>query len=156
MSLNNSQYLSASTNALAFVVLLEWHIIRACNALSEKLVCVQDLHWRKQNEHQKNSKEAYHLEKQLKLQLDNALLVYSDFLQRIDSQIDDIFVLCQRRKWMYKCAQLNDKGRETDKLTHLCTWYCSKLAFKCWKRGRNAVLLPNVRRKHTWVWLPLA
>jgi hypothetical protein len=33
-----------------------------------------------------------------KLQLDNPLLVYSDILQRIDSQIDDIFILCQKRK----------------------------------------------------------
>ena len=107
MSLNNSQYLSASANALAFVVFHEWHIIRACNAFSEQLPCVQDLHWWKQNEHQKISREAYHLEKQLKLQLDNALLVYSDFLQRIDSQIDEIAVLCKKERsnvhnWMEK------------------------------------------------------
>ena len=93
MSLKDSQYLSASANALAKVVLHEWHIIRTCNALSEKLVCAQDLHWWKQNEHQQSSREAYHLEKHLKLQLDNALLVYSDFLQRIDSQIAKIAVL---------------------------------------------------------------
>ena len=54
--------------------------IMACNALSEKLVCVQELRWWKQNENQKSSWEAYHIEKQLKMQLDNALLVYSDFL----------------------------------------------------------------------------
>ena len=63
----------------------------------------------KKNEQQKSSREAYHLGKQLKLQLDNALLVYSDFLQRIDSQIDKIAVLCKKRT--YKCAQLNGEGR---------------------------------------------
>ena len=109
MSLNKSQYLSASANALAFVVLREWHSIRACNALSEKIVCVQDLHRLKQNEHQKSRRDAYYLEKQLKLHLDNALLVYSDFLQRIDSQIGEIAVLCKTRT--YTCAQLNGEGR---------------------------------------------
>jgi hypothetical protein len=81
----------------------------ACNVLIEKLVFVQDLHWRKPNEHQKNSSEAYHLEKQLKLQLNNALLVYSDFLQRNDFQIDEIFILCKKtyerthvHNWMTK------------------------------------------------------
>ena len=69
----------------------------ACNALSEILVFVQDLHWRKENEQQKSTREAYYFEKQLKLQLDNALLVYNDFLQRIDSQIDEIFILCQKK-----------------------------------------------------------
>ena len=70
----------------------------ACNGLSEKIVFVQDLHLRKQHEQQKSSREAYHLEKQLKLQLDNALLVYSDFLQRIDYQIDELFILCNNKK----------------------------------------------------------
>ena len=51
----------------------------------------------KPNEHQKISREAYHLEKQLKMQLDNALLAYSDFLQRIDSQIDENFTLCKKK-----------------------------------------------------------
>ena len=74
-SLNNSQLLSASANALAIVVLCEWHIIRACTELSERLVCVQDLNWCKQNEHQQSSREVYHVEKQLKQQLENKLLI---------------------------------------------------------------------------------
>ncbi len=75
MSLNNSQPLSASASALAIVVLCEWHIIRACNELPEKIVYVLDLHWCKKNEYQQSSREAYHLEKQLKQQLENKLLI---------------------------------------------------------------------------------
>jgi hypothetical protein len=37
------------------------------NALIEKLVFVQDLHWRKQNEHQKVAGRLIYYEKQLKL-----------------------------------------------------------------------------------------
>ncbi len=33
--IDNSQPLSASANALAIVVLYEWHIIRACNEFPE-------------------------------------------------------------------------------------------------------------------------
>ena len=79
--------------------------IMACNALSEKIFFVEDLHWRQKNEHQKSSREAYHLETQPKLQLENALLVYSDFLQWIDSQIDEIFILCQKKQTdIHMCA----------------------------------------------------
>jgi len=83
---------------LAIAVLREWHIYYGMQWVDWKLVFDQDLHWSKPNEYQKSSREAYHIEKQLKLQLDNALLVYSDFLQRIDSQIDEIFILCQKKQ----------------------------------------------------------
>jgi hypothetical protein len=41
--------------------------IMTSNALIEKLVFVQDLHWRKQNEHQKVAGRLIYFEKQLKL-----------------------------------------------------------------------------------------
>ncbi len=53
------------------------------------------------NESQQSSREACHLEKQLKQQLDNKLLI-EWFLQRIDSQIDEIAFLCKiNSKWTY-------------------------------------------------------
>ena len=83
----------ANTQRLSASCIVWMAIIKACNALSENIVCIQDLYWHKLNDHQKSRREAYHLEKQLNQQLDNALLVYSDFLQRIDSQVDEIAAL---------------------------------------------------------------
>ena len=135
-SLKNSQCLSASANTLAIVVLREWHIIRSCNELSEKIVCVQDLHWCKQNEHQQSSREANHLEKQLKQQLDNKLLTEwfapEDWLPNWWNcclcKNNSNWTYTNVRNWMGKKERLISKHTFAHFL--LSCGYCSKLAFK--------------------------
>ena len=95
-------------------------MIRAYNELPEKIVCVQDLHWRKQNERQRINSEAYHLERQLKQQLDNTLLVNSDLPQRTDSQIDEIVIFCKKQQMhaLMRAIEYGEEGQEADNTFH--------------------------------------